>query len=189
MKKKWGFFRFFLKCFKLKSLLQVWYPKYNTIFVLSLTWAGFWSLVPTPDHAWSEINDTAATFSGEALCCAVTVLWSVAWVGCIHTKGDHRGAQRGRQMKWSTWQSAALVHKPQQCPSAGLTNPGCSWPQGTKDSSTLSVSHKKLPHKRVPALSAPLLCTHSGAIFRTVSMLAVDHTSQAGDRQWYSWVY
>lgn len=70
---------------------QVWYPKYNTMVVLSLTWAGFWSLVQTRDHAWDEINDTPVTFSGEALSCAVAVPWSVASDGCINTKGDQRG--------------------------------------------------------------------------------------------------
>lgn len=147
MKKK----RFKNLCFKFKSLPQVCYPKYNTTLVLSLTWAGFWSLIQTPwDHTWwwNKWHHPALFLERS---CAVTLPCSVASDGCINTKRDQKGPNRhADQMvnvtKCSTGPSTmlALLAQAQQDVNAGLTYPDCTWPQARKSSSTLYVSHKEL---------------------------------------------
>lgn len=81
--------------------------------VLSLTLAGFWSLAQTRVHAWDEINDTPPLFLERPCPVLLECPGVLLQMGASTQKGI-RGAQRGRQMKWSARQSAALTHKPQQ---------------------------------------------------------------------------
>lgn len=149
---------------------------------------------PRPCMGWNKWYPHHFFWRGPVLCCYSALECCFRWV-YQHKRGSQGPKGQADEMVSTTkcspcpWTTPALLAQAQQCPSAGLTNPDCSWPQGSKGSSTLSLSHKKLPHKWVAALSAPLLCTHSVGIFRTVSMLALDYISRAGDRQWYSWVH
>lgn len=91
----------------------------------------------------------------------------------VSTQGDQRGSNRQASEMVSTKcstrpsiRAAPLAHA-QQCVNAGLTHPGCAWPQASETLGTLYLSHKELPHDCPAALPAPLLCSHSLGVFRT----------------------
>lgn len=148
---------------------------------------------PSPRMGWNKWHPT--TFSGEALSCAVGVPWSIASDGCINTKGDQRSPKGQADEMVSTTKCSpdprtTAAPQAQQCPSAGLTNPGCSWPKAVETPAHCLWATRSYHPTSCCSVSTSALNSERG-IFRTVSVLALDHISQAGDsvRQWYSWVY